>query len=459
MTSRGLEFSGPYPRKLVLLLFFLLPLCLTEPLQVQGAGIVDIYLDAQRNDPSVVNANYLTLVAKEDRKQAVSLLYPSLDAFAQYKQTGQNIVSSDNTVYGTGSTSFGSTSYGLTLTQPLFHWDSIVGLKQSKIALQQAEIEYILAQNDLIVRVADLYFQALSAQNQLDYVNAELLAVEKHFELAKGRQEMGLIPITDLHDAKARRATTRAEVISARNQLDDALQALEEVTGTAVHNLDTLRPTIPFQSPEPADLDSWINQALEQNPSIALRQQAVEMAIEEVKRQKSGHYPTLDLVGRYSDDETDGSLFGGGSEVETTEISLQFNLPLYRGGAVSSKVRKAKQQEKIARQNLVKEQRGVARQVRAAYLGVKSALSRVDALQESIVSNQLALDAKQEGFLSGLYTSLTVLDAERDLSLVRIDYARARYDYVLNSLKLKLAVGTLNSQDLLDLDRWFVKSK
>ncbi len=422
---------------------------------VQAAGLVDVYREAQKSDPSFNAAHFQALAIKEGRKQAIALLLPSLSASAEYMQTDQDIVSSDNDYYGSGNTDFDTTSYGLTLTQPIFHWDSIVGLKQSKAASQKAEIEYVMAQQELVIRVAHLYLKALAAQDQLDFAQAEQLAVEKHFELASGRHEMGLIPITDLHDAKARQATTRAETIAAQNQLDDAFQALEEITGTTVADLNVLRGEIPLLNPEPTDLAIWIGGALEQNPAIELQEQALEVASQEVRRQGAGHYPTLDLVGRYNNEETDGSLFGGGSEVETTEFLLQLNVPLYQGGAVSSRVREAKHQASVAGQMLIKEQRGVTRQVRAAYLGVNSALNRIEALQQSVVSNQLALDAKQEGFMSGLYTSLAVLDAERDLSLVSIDYAQARYDYILNSLKLKLAVGTLNGDDLLAIEQWF----
>jgi outer membrane protein len=425
---------------------------------VLATGLVDIYRIAEKNDPTFNTAHLQTLVINESRKQALSLLLPKLVAAAEYRQIGQDIISSDNTVYGSGKTDFNTTFYSLTLTQPIFHWDAIVGYRQSKLEIQKAEIEYVLAQQELVVRVAVLYLKALSAQDQLSFAKAEQLAVEKHFELASGRYEMGLIPITDLHDVKARQATTSAETTDAQNQLDDAFQALEEVTGVSIPDLSLLRSEIPLLNPEPADLDIWTDAALGQNPAIALQQRTVEIATKEVARQKSGHYPTLDLVGRYHNEDTSGSLFGGGSEVETSEIMLQFNLPLYQGGAVSSRARVARHQVSIAQQTLVREQRSVIRNIRAAYLGVNSALSRIEALQQSVVSSQLALDAKQEGFMSGLYTSLTVLDAERDLSLARIDFSQARYDYILNTLKLKLAVGTLNGDDLLELDQWFVQS-
>lgn len=422
---------------------------------VQAAGLVDIYLLAQKNDPTVKGAYFQQAAVKEGRKQAISNLLPTLTGSAEYTQTTQDIKSSDNTVFGAGKTDFDTTSYSLTLTQPVFHWDSIVGFKQANADNRRAAAEYALAQQELIVRVAELYLQALAAQDQLTFAEAEQTAVEKHFELASGRHEMGLIPVTDLHDAKARMATVQAQTIEAQNLLDDALQALREVTGESIDSLKLLQADVPLLSPEPADLESWMKGSVEQNPAIAMQRHAVEVASQEVARQRSGHYPTLDLIGRYNSQETEGTLFGGGSEVDTTDILLQLNVPIYQGGFVASRVREAKHQLSAARQELTKQLRAVERQTRGAFLGVKSALRRVEALQQSVVSNQLALDAKQEGFLSGLYTSLNVLDAERDLSLISIDYAQARYNYILNSLKLKQSVGSLASQDLLDLDQWF----
>jgi outer membrane protein len=207
--------------------------------------------------------------------------------------------------------------------------------------------------------------------------------------------------------------------------------------------------------PDPVDLNIWIERALDQNPSIKLQEHAVQVADYEVKRQFAGHYPALDAVGHYKNEDTDGTVFGGGGEVDSYDVMVQLTLPLYQGGIVSSNVRIAKHKLNSARQDLTKSTRSVQRQTRAAFLGVDTALRKIDALQQSVSANQLALDAKKEGYLSGLFTSLNVLDAERDLSLVSIDYAKSRYRYVLNSLQLKQAVGSLTADDVLKLNQWF----
>ncbi len=439
---------------LAMSLFFLL-YCYCGISQVFADGLLDVYQKAKENDPTFKAVSFRKLAVEEGRRQAMAKLLPTISGNADYTYTSQDIKESDNEVVGVGDSDYDSTSYGLILSQPIFHKDLFVGLSQSKAENLWAAAEYVVASQELIVRVTDAYLKALMAKDQLAYATGEQVAVEKHLELAKGRHEMGLTPITDLYDATARMATTQAIVIEAQNMLDDAMQGLQEITGDMVVDINDLREQIDLLPPEPASLDTWIEQALQKNPSIELRKQAVEVANYEVSLQSSGHYPALDVVGQYNSEDSDGTLFGGGSQVDSYDVILQLSVPLYQGGFVSSKVREARHLLNSSREELTKAQRAVERQTRASFLGVKTALSQIDALQQSIVSNTLALEAKQEGFLSGLYTSLNVLDAERDVSLVSIDYARARYRYILNSLKLKAAVGSLAAQDVVDLNPWF----
>jgi outer membrane protein len=419
--------------------------------------IMDVYRLAVQNDPTFQSYQFRTFVAQEGKRQTLAAMLPEVVATAAYVHQSQDIVSSDNEVYSSGSSDYGTTTYGVTLKQPLFDWAAYLGWKQAEVVRLRSEVEYLLAGQELITRVADLYFKALAARDRLEYAIVEQTAVEKHFELAQSRLDMGLVPITDLHDAKARLAATEAQTIEARNNLADALQALSEVTGGDVEDLMGLGPNVSFSGPEPAVLDDWLKSALEGNPAIEMGKRAVEAAELEVKRRGAGHYPTLDLVGSYDDEDTEDSLFGGSSEVETFKVGVQLTVPLYQGGEVSSRVRSARHEVSIARQELVRQTRSVDRKTRSAFLGVDSSLKRVDALAESVRANRLALEAKQDGFMSGLFTSLAVLDAERDLALVSIDHAQARYDYILNSLRLRQAVGTLAENDLAELENWLVK--
>jgi len=430
-----------------------LPFMLTGQ-SAQAEDLMDFYKLAKKQDPKLQASQFEHQASGETLKQAYSNFLPTVTAEGEYIKTKQEIISSDNTVFGSGSTDFPTTAYTLSLNQPVLHYSSIVRLRQAKADIKRSDVEFEKVEQDLILRVAELYLGALSAQDKLAFAQAEQDAVELHFELARGRQSMGLAPITDLLDAKARLATVTANTIEAENVLDDSLQALREVCGELIVKLANLKEKLPLVSPDPEDVDLWIEAALKQNLELEVQRYAVEVAKQEVKRQKSGHYPTLDMVARHNREETEGTLFGGGSDVETQEVILRLSMPIYQGGFVRSRTREAFKLYQAALQDLEQQIRAVKRQTRAAYFGVKSAIQRVEALQQSVASQKLALEAKQDGFRSGLYTSLAVLDAERDFYLAKQEYARARYDYIFNSLRLKQAVGTLAEEDIVMVNKW-----
>jgi len=418
-------------------------------------GLAEIYRLAVENDPTLAGAQHLRAATRESLTQAWSEVRPTLDASFTYTDTTQEIISSDNTVYDQGKSDYGTEEYGLTLRQPLLRIDTFMAVKRARIEQVKADFDLEAINQELIVRVTERYLKALSAQDQLEFARAEEMAVRQHYELASGRFEMGLAPITDLHDAKARLASREARTLEAEIMLGDAMQALRELTGSLPESLVPLDGTFEPVTPEPDDVEPWVTGALEQNLTVQSQRELVELARRTVEIQKAGHYPTLDLVGRFNNQTTDGTLFGGGSEVETTDITLQFSLPLYHGGVTSSKSREANEQYNKARSDFEKAMRETERLARSSFLGVKNSIARIVALKEAVVSQQSTLEAKQEGYRSGLFTSLAVLDAERDLYMAMTEYAQARYDYILNSLKLRQADGSLSETDLEQAGGWF----
>jgi outer membrane protein len=301
--------------------------------------------------------------------------------------------------------------------------------------------------------VAQAYFDALTAQDNLDYARVEKTAVGKQLEFARSRAETGIARKTDLYDAEARYALSESREIEAQNALDDSFEALREHTNQAINHLTPVRDDMPLAAPDPAQPQQWIETALKQNLTLEVRQQSLEVAVKEVSRQKAGHYPTLDLVATRNRRDTNGSLLGGGSDIETTDILLRFNLPIYSGGGVQSKMHEAVDMREKSRQELEAQRRKVKRETRAAYLGVLSGIKKVEALKQSIVSQQSALEVKSAGLRAGVNTLLEVLDAQRDLYFAQSDYSKARYDYLLSTLKLKQATGSLNLADLEEVNR------
>ncbi len=441
----------------------------------KAEDLMQIYGLAKENDPTFQSQRSKHAASPETYKQAYSELLPTLSLDTYYQRTRQEIFETDVAVYGENLTRYPSKGYNLTLTQPIFKYSSLLRLSQAREEVKSADLEFQAAEQDLILRTAQAYIDALEAYDNLEFTKSEEEAVKLHFELAKERYANGLAPITDFHDANARLAYMTASRIGVENELDDALEALAEITGKKIYNPARLISSqnssslsvtseggggeaageeMPLVSPEPDNIDEWIEASQEQNLEMQVRQQDVLVAKQEIERQKAGHLPTVSFVGRINRDYEGGSLFGGDSDLETREAIIQLNLPIFRGFSVLSKVKEARMLSEAAEQELEKEIRLARREARAAFLGVKSAIQNTEALKQSVVSNEIALEAKKEGFKSGLFPSLAVLDAERDLHQSRLEYSRSQYDYILNSLRLKRAVGTLRKEDLEGINQW-----
>lgn len=421
---------------------------------VSGIDLLGVYDLATEHDAELRRAFHEHLAAQELTKQARAGFLPTLSADAETGWTRQNIRDSDNSIFSSGTSSFSTHRVTLSLSQQIYNHSNIVNWKQAKAAVRRSDLDFETARQDLLIRTASLYFTALAAQSEFEFAETERVALQLHYDLADLQRQKGLASITDRYDALARLATVEALVVEAEDQWDDAIQALKEISDLIPASLDGLDESLPLIPPSPTDVATWIEAADSQNPGLLAQREAVEVARQEVARQKSSRYPVLDLVARGNREKSGGTLFGGGNDVQTSNFLVRLSLPLYQGSVVASRVREAFHAWQSAEQELKRRERAVRREVRSAFYGVTRAISRVLALQEALMAQQLALDARQEGFRSGRYSTIEVLDAERDLFEVRRDHARARFDYVLNSLRLKQSVGTLSEADILTVNGW-----
>ena len=402
----------------------------------RGEDLVEIYRKALQSDPEFLGAQYNRAAAEESVKEAVGKMYPQISLEYARSEIDQEITESENPFQPEAEDDYPTEDYSLTLNQPIYNRALYTGYRQAKIEIERAEAEFVSKQQDLILRVAQAYVEVLGASDEVGFSRAEKLAVEKQLELVQGMMLGGMARKTELYDARARYASVQADEISAQSRLDDKLQALRELVGELSGELDRLKPEIELIEPDPLDPEHWMQTAIEQNPRVLQQHKTVQLSRYEIRLQKAGHFPTLDFTARLNDRDTEGSLFGGGNEVETTELLLRLNVPLYQGGVVNSRTRRSQRLHQKAQEDLTAIQRTVQRAARAAYFGIISAISKVDALEKSVSAQELALQSMQQGNRSGLYTSLDVLDAERDAHEARLDYARARYDYLLNTLRL-----------------------
>ena len=442
--SRNLFYSA-------LLSICFLPFSTTH---IYAEDLLEIYQQAVSADPTFRAATFDHVGSRELLKQAYADYLPVVTLDYDKIKTSQDILSSDNPVFNAGSTSFPTTTWSLTVTQPIFRYANYVRVGQAKTELRQADAQKILAQQDLILRAAETYILALGAEDLMTFIKAQQSAVIKQLELARGKEQARTGRLVDRLDAEARMASVEADLADAEVSLRDAYQAVFELTGTTPKRLAALGKNLDLVEPSPSGVSHWVELAEKQNPTLQSQRHAVEIAQQEVSRQNAGHMPTLDLVLRESNRDTGSTLFGGGSNVDTQELMLRLSLPLYQGGSVSSKKRQAIARQYSAMEDLVRLQRQSRRQTQDAYWGVQTAIKRVASLEKAVIAQQETLSLKQASFENGLNTALTVLDAERDLYSARKDFAKARYDYLLNGLRLKAQVGVLVEADLLAINQW-----
>ena len=351
-------------------------------------------------------------------------------------------------------------SYTLSLTQPLFRRDRWIALQQADSRVRQAEAEYAAAEQKLLLDVASRYFDVLAAQDNLNFAQAEKKAIERQLEQAKQRFEVGLSAITDVREAQARYDLSVSAVIVAENRLDSAREALRELAGAEAAN-DALAPLVsdvPLQEPEPKDMQAWVQRAVEDNLQLRALRAAVEAARQEIERQRAGHYPTLDAQASFTYQDAN---FGGVFPLKRNDSSIGINLtlPLYAGGGIVSATEQAAHQYVEAREKLEQQRLATERAVRDAYRGVLSGMAQVRAMEQALRSTETALEAAEAGFEVGTRTIVDVLDAQREKYRAERDLARARYDYLLSTLRLKQAVGSLAPEDLARISRWMKQGR
>jgi len=417
----------------------------------RGETLQEAYTLARQNDPKYRAALAESRAGGTAIDQARAGFLPAAKLDVDRLDTRQRIISSNNPIFGVGSTTFPTDKHTLSVTQPIFRKDLLERYVQAKAVVRQAQLTAVAAEQDLLLRTTSAYLSVLAASDSLALAQAERQAVGKALDLAREKLKMGLGTITNQHDAAARHAVTQAREIEAQNKLRDAKQGLREITEKMIDNLQSLREEFELETPDPANPARWVEAALDQNLSLRARAEGIAIARQEMQRQLAGHFPSLSLVYSLNRNESGSTLFGGGSNVETSELTVRLSVPLFEGGLTSAVSAEAAHRYQKAREDHEQERRAVERATLAAYDGTLSGANLVRAFRQSVISQESALEAKEFGYKSGLFALLPVLDAQRDLYLAKRDYAQSRYDYLLYRLKLKQAAGTLAETDLVSI--------
>lgn len=352
-----------------------------------------------------------------------------------------------------GEGPYDESSLTLSISQTLFNRANSRLRDQADIGVMQAEAQYAALGQTLILRVATAYFDVLRAEANLEFSVSELEAIERQLEQAQGRYEVGLVPITDVTTAQAQRDLAVAQEIAARNQLSTAQEALRVVSGSDAADLANLTEELPLESPDPADMEQWVELSMDQNLDLVIARLSRDSSEVQIAIERAARYPTLDLVGTALTSDTDSPV---SSDSDLAQISLQLSVPLLTGGRINAQVAQARAESLSIAEQLTAQERATAQQARDGYRGVQASISRVNALRQALVSTRKSAEATEAGFRAGTRTSVEVLQALRDTYSAQSDYAGARYDYILNRLNLQAAAGTLSESDVTTIDQYLI---
>jgi len=419
-----------------------------------AADLAELYRQARDSDAAYASARAAWTAAQEKLPQGRAGLLPaaSLSAFTQYNDRE---IRFRNPATPDTASQFNSNNLTLSLTQPLYRRQNWIAFEQAKTQVQQADAQFALAAQDLILRVAQAYFDVLLAQDTVAFAAAQKAAIGEQLAQAKRNFEVGTATITDQHDAQARFDLTVAQEIAAQNDLEIRRRQLSQIIGRAAPALAPLGKNLTLSLPDPNRIEAWVEQATTSSIQVLISEAAVTFARQEVERTRGGHYPTVDAFASYSDSGSGSGLQGGAGNDSTSKIvGLQLALPLYQGGATASRVREALANEDKARQDLENARRSAELAARQGFLGVTSGVAQVNALQAALVSSQSSLDSTRLGLEVGVRTQVDVLNAQQQLFSTRRDLAQARYNYILSLLRLKAAVGTLTEDDIVRVNAW-----
>jgi len=421
--------------------------CLCLAMDAKAMTLLDAFTAAQAYDSQLASARGARDAALEKSTQGFAGLLPTVSATASINRINADItIANQDPIYR----DYTQQIYQLQLRQPIYNQNNFDVYEQSKLLVTAGEIQFERAKNDLALRVAQAYFDVLTAQDTISFIHAQKAAITEQLESAKRNFEVGTATITDTHEAQARFDLALAQEIGAQNDLEVKRNAFAVITGQLPAELHGLRSGIKLRNPEPSSMDQWVQSAEASNFSVVAQSLLADIAKLEIHRNRAGHLPTLDAVAAQS--QRKDLTLTSPSTTNTTAVGLQLTIPLFTGFSTTSKIREAIALENQARSDLNTAKRTAMQSARAAFLGVQSGLSQIRALEAAEVSSNSALESNKLGYDVGVRINIDVLNAQQQLYSTRRDLAKARYDTLVNGLRLKAAAGTLGEVDLAELN-------
>ena len=409
---------------------------------------------AQQQDSVYQSAFHKYSSDKEFYTQARSRFMPTISYHYSNTETDQGVKESSNFLNPEGNDRFDTINHGVTIKQPLFDLEIWNRFQKSKSTVSRAESEYLQAKQDLYLRTSEAYFLILEREDQLTTIRDEKTALNQHFAMAKQKKRAGLGRTVDVDTAEARYLEAVAKEIELESRLSDSLYALAEITGSVMSNLMRLSENVSYQLPQPSNVETWVKQAKRINPDIIAKEQALLEAGYEVDARRTKHYPTVNLTYTNGNEDINDSIFSDPSNIDSQRITLRLDVPLFEGFRINSNVKQALSDKYRAQEDLRRLQRENERNVRDSFRRINASIMQIKALTRSMEAQDRMLKLKTRGYNAGRYTLLEVLDAQKDYSTQIQARTKARYDYVLNIIRLKVTTGILTDTDITQINSW-----
>jgi len=419
-------------------------------------SLLDLYHQAVTHDPTLASALSANQAAQEIIEQGKALYRPTVNFNAE-----ANAVKTDirylNSSAVPGQSNFETYKAGIEASQPIYRKQNLVQMDQTLTQVSQADKQLHLSKQDLILRTTQSYFDVLIAQDKIDLIGAQKTAILSQLEQAKANFDVGTATITDVNEAQARYDLIVAQEIAAVNEYQIAQRSVQAITGELPQKLATVRADIQPNALAQG-MDKWLEVTEQNNLNIQIQQDALKFSDQEIDRSKAGHLPTLDAVASVSESYATGSasVFSTGNDLKTGTIGLQLQIPLYQGGATSSKIRQAVLNKQKAQDDVEIARRQAALETQRAYLNLSTTIAQIKALEQALISSQSQVDSTKLGYEVGVRTSVDVLNAEQQLFSAKRDLLQARYNYLVNIIRLKSASGVLAEADLVDINQQLV---
>ena len=421
-------------------------------------SLLDIYHQALASDPELASALSTNKAAQELIEQGKALYRPTINFTASGSRSNTDIRFLDNNVQGgDGRANFNTYRAAIEARQPIYRKQNLVLMDQAKTQVSQADKQYHLSQQALILRTTEAYFDVLIAQDNIDLIQAQKAAILSQLEQAKATFEVGTATITDVNEAQARYDLTVSQEVAAINALEIAERSVQAITNTIPRALFKIKPDIQVM-PMEQSLEEWQEIAQKNNLNIQIQHDNVTFSQQEVERANAGHLPTLDAVASYSNNYTDGSPtpFNAGNELKNATIGLQLDIPIYQGGDISSKAKQAVLNKQKSQNQLDLARRQANLETQRAYLNLRTSIAQVAALEQALISSQSQLDSTELGYEVGVRTSVDVLNAQQQLYSAKRDLLQSRYNYLVNIIRLKSASGLVAEADLIEINQQLI---